>query len=89
MSASLHFGFDARHAGERQKSAIQTLLSREVRSHVATNDAYVVVQELAETLKPFDGVVSNNVLPVLKLLQEDPDNDVKYYATLAQAHFTE
>jgi hypothetical protein len=47
------------------------------------------VQQLAETLTPFDGVVTNNVLPVLKLLTEDSDHDVRFFASQALQHFTE
>lgn len=47
------------------------------------------VQQLAETLSPFDGVVTNNVLPVLKLLTEDSDHDVRFFASQALQYFTE
>jgi hypothetical protein len=57
--------------------------------HARCEPSATRVQKLAPMLQPFDGFVSNNVLPALKLLQGDADADVAYYAAQALRHYTE
>ena len=47
------------------------------------------VQELSGLLSGFDSLVTGQVLPVLKILVEDEDRDVRFFAGQALLHFTE
>lgn len=48
-----------------------------------------IVQELAESLADFDSLVTGQVLPVLKILVEDDDLDVRFFAGQALLNFKE
>lgn len=47
------------------------------------------VQDLAPALANFKAAVTGQVTPILKMLQEDVDTDVRYYADEARQHYTE
>lgn len=47
------------------------------------------VQDLAPALANFKAAVTGQVIPILKMLQEDVDTDVRYYADEARQHYTE
>jgi hypothetical protein len=48
-----------------------------------------MLQAMAEMLASFESAVSGQVIRILRMLREDGDADVRFYAERALNHFTE